>query len=50
MDTKGKLNDAEKATALIVLEELAQEQANNTKAINDLITAVNIQAGTIQEL
>jgi hypothetical protein len=50
MDTKGKLNDAEKETALIVLEELAQEQANNTKAINDLITTVNVQAGTIQEL
>jgi hypothetical protein len=50
MDTKGKLNDAEKETVLIVVGELAQEQANNTKAINDLINTVNTQAGTIREL
>jgi hypothetical protein len=50
MDTKGKLNDAEKETVLTVLEELAQEQANNTKVINELITTLNNQAGTIREL
>lgn len=50
MDTKEKLNDPEKAMVLTVLEELAQEQANNTKAIIDLITTVNTQAGTIREL
>jgi hypothetical protein len=50
MDTKGKLNDAEKETVLIVVGELAQEQANNTKAIIDLITTANTQTGTIREL
>lgn len=50
METKEKLNDPEKAMVLTVLEELAQEQANNTKAIIDLITTVNTQAGTIREL
>jgi hypothetical protein len=50
METKEKLNDPEKAMVLTVLEELAQEQANNTKAIIDLITTLNNQAGTIQEL
>lgn len=50
METKEKLNDPEKAMVLTVLEELAQEQANNTKAIIDLITTVNTQADTIREL
>jgi hypothetical protein len=50
METKEKLNDAEKTMILTVLEELAQEQANNTKAIIDLITTFNTQSGTIREL
>jgi hypothetical protein len=50
MDTKGKLNDAEKETVLIAVGELAEEQAQNTKALNDLITTVNIHSGTLQEL
>jgi hypothetical protein len=50
MDTREKLNDAEKETMLLVIGELAQEQANNTKVIHDLITTVNIQTGTLQEL
>ncbi len=50
METKEKPNEPEKAMVLTVLEELAQEQANNTKAIIDLITTVNTQAGTIREL
>jgi hypothetical protein len=50
METKEKLNDPEKAMVLTVLEELAQEQANNNKAIIDLTTTVNTQAGTIREL
>jgi hypothetical protein len=50
MEPKEKLNDPEKAMVLTVLEELAQEQANNTKAIIDLTTTVNTQAGTIREL
>jgi hypothetical protein len=50
MDTKGKLSDAEKETILIVVGELAQEQANNTKAIDDLITTVSKQDDTIREL
>ena len=50
METKEKLNDVEKAMVLTVLEELAQEQANNTKAIIDLIATVNTETGTIREL
>jgi hypothetical protein len=50
METREKLNDPEKAMVLTVLEELAQEQANNTKSIIDLTTTVNTQAGTIREL
>jgi hypothetical protein len=50
METREKLNDSERAMVLTVLEELAQEQVNNTKAIIDLITTLNTQAGTIREL
>jgi hypothetical protein len=50
MDTKGKLNDAEKETVLIAVGELAEEQAQNTKALNDLITTVNVHSSTLQEL
>jgi hypothetical protein len=50
MDTKGKLNDAEKETVLIAVGALAEEQAQNTKALNDLITTVNMHSGTLQEL
>ncbi len=50
METKEKLNDPEKAMVLTVLEELAQELTNNSKALNDLKTTVNNQADTLQEL
>ena len=42
MDTTEKLNSTEKDTLQLVLEEYTQEQANNTKAVNDLVAAVNI--------
>jgi hypothetical protein len=50
METKEKLNDPEKPMALMVLEELAQEQTNTSKVLNDLITTVNNQSGMLQEL
>src|SRR6202012_5843873 len=50
METKEKQNDPEKPVVLLVLEELAQEQANTSKVLRDLITRVNIQNGTLQEL
>ena len=37
-------------TLQLVLEEHTQEQANNTKAVNDLITAVNGLSGKFREL
>jgi hypothetical protein len=50
MNTTEKLNSAEKETLQLVLEEHTQEQANNTKAVNDLVTAVNILTGKVKEL
>jgi outer membrane murein-binding lipoprotein Lpp len=50
MDTTEKLNSEEKETFLLVVGELAQEQVNNTKTVNDLVTAVNALTGKIDEL
>jgi len=38
MDTTEKLNSEEKETFLLVVGELAQEQVNNTKTVNDMVT------------
>ena len=48
MDTTGKLNNTEKETLQLVLEEHTQEQANNTKAVNDLVAAVNLLTGKVK--
>jgi hypothetical protein len=50
MDTTEKLNSDEKETFLLVVGELAQEQVNNTKTVNDMVTAVNVLTGKIDEL
>jgi hypothetical protein len=50
MDTTEKLNSEEKETFLLVVGELAQEQVNNTKTVNDMVTAVNVLTGKIDEL
>jgi hypothetical protein len=50
MDTTEKLNSDEKETFLLVVGELAQEQVNNTKTVNDLVTAVNVLTGKVDEL
>jgi hypothetical protein len=49
MATTEKLNNTEKDTLQLVLEEYTQEQAGNTKAINDLITVVNGLTGKFKE-
>ena len=50
MDTTKKLDEVEKQTIQLVLEEHTQEQANNTKAVNDLVVAVNTLTGRVSEL
>ena len=50
MDTTKKLDEAEKQTIQLVLEEHTQEQVNNTKAVNDLVAAVNILTGRVNDL
>jgi hypothetical protein len=50
MATTEKLNITEKETLQLVLEEHTQEQAGNTKAVNDLVAAVNILTGKVKEL
>jgi outer membrane murein-binding lipoprotein Lpp len=50
MDTTEKLNSEEKETFLLVVGELAQEQVNNTKTVNDLVTAVNALTSKVDEL
>ena len=50
MDATEKLNSEEKETFLLVVGELAQEQVNNTKTVNDMVTAVNVLTGKIDEL
>jgi len=49
MSITEKLNNTEKDTLQLVLEEYAQEQTGNTKAVNDLITVVNGLTGKIKE-
>jgi hypothetical protein len=49
MATTEKLNNTEKDTLQLVLEEYTQEQVGNTKAVNDLITVVNGLTGKIKE-
>jgi hypothetical protein len=49
MATTEKMNSTEKETLQLVLEEHTQEQVSNTKAINDLITAVNGLSGKFRE-
>jgi len=48
MNTTEKPNNTEKETLQLVLEEHTQEQANNTKAVNDLVTAVNLLTGKVK--
>jgi hypothetical protein len=50
MDTTKKLDEVEKQTIQLVLEEHTQEQANNTKAVNDMVAAVNTLTGRLTEL
>jgi hypothetical protein len=50
MATTEKMTNTEKETLQLVLEEHTQEQANNTKAVNDLITAINGLSGKFREL
>ena len=50
MATTEKMNNAETETLQLVLEEHTQEQVNNTKAVNDLITAVNVLSDKFREL
>jgi hypothetical protein len=49
MSTTEKLNSTGKDTLQLVLEEYAQEQAGNTKAVNDQIIVVNGSTGKIKE-
>jgi hypothetical protein len=50
MATTEKLNETEKKTLQMVLEEFTQEQANNTKAVNDLVSAFNGLSAKFTEL
>ena len=50
MDTTKRMEDPEKKTIQLVLEEHTQEQVNNTKAINDLVAAVNTLTGKVKRL
>jgi hypothetical protein len=50
MDTTEKLNSAEKEAFLLVVEELAQEQAKNNKTVSDLTAAVNVLTGKVDEV
>ncbi|MBN9386295.1 MAG: hypothetical protein J0H74_36390 [Chitinophagaceae bacterium] len=49
MDTTKKPDTVEKETLQLVLEENTQEQVNNTKAVNDLVVAVNSLTGKFKE-
>jgi len=48
MDTAKKSGELEIKTIQLVLEEQTREQENNTKAIGDLISAVNTLSGKMQ--
>jgi|GEM_PF-5769938 len=41
MDTVKKIDNIQKDTLEVVLEEFAGEQKSNTQSLNDLVTAVN---------
>jgi hypothetical protein len=41
MDTTGKIENIQKETLELVLEEFAEEQKSSTKSLNDLVTAIN---------
>jgi len=49
MPTTEKLNSTEKDTLQLVLEEYAQEQAENTKAVNELKAVVTGLTGKIKD-
>jgi hypothetical protein len=50
MDTTKRTDNPDEKTLQLVLEEISQEQANNTKATNDLISTVNILTGKFKGL
>jgi len=50
MDTTKKTDTPDEKTLQLVLEEISQEQANNTKATSDLVSAVNILTGKFKGL
>src|SRR6185312_5140418 len=50
MDTTKRMEDPEKKTIQLVLEEHTQEQVNNTKAVIDLVAAVNTLTRKVKEL
>jgi hypothetical protein len=49
MEPTKKVDDPEKKTLQLVLEEYTQEQENNTKAIHDLVATVNILTNKIKD-
>jgi hypothetical protein len=49
MATTEKLNETEEKTLQMVLEEFTQEQAGNTKAVNDLVSAFNGLSAKVTE-
>jgi len=50
MATTEKMNNIETETLQLVLEEHTQEQAKNTKSVNDLVAAVNVLSDKFREL
>lgn len=50
MATTEKVNNTETETLQLVLEEHTQEQAKNTKSVNDLVAAVNVLSNKFREL
>jgi len=50
MDTTEKLNDTEKKSFLLVVNEFIEEQAKNTKMVSDLVAVVNVLTGKVDEL
>ncbi|GAA0526662.1 hypothetical protein [Chitinophaga japonensis] len=47
MDTTRKVENIQKETLELVLEEFAEEQKSSTKSLNDLVTAVNRLSGKL---
>ena len=50
MDTTEKLNDTEKKSFLLVVNEFIEVQAKNTKMVSDLVAVVNVLTGKVDEL